>query len=262
MDTRFMLMAIYSKEARLERVAGIPEVVHLLLQYTSCDKVWKKWCLSLQSTRDLLIPSNITLQHFLKRLRYYPRISAVEHHTLHLLIQHIRKRLSTNYCLCQISENYYNIVSQIFDVLKQQPVQNDHLILDIFRLQGSLTIKNRFGKKEIEQMNFKALALEGIEIIQLHNDFRGCDVLLTMSTHEWTKISLRIPADYPFRCPMIEFLGSLRPKRFAAFKQIAIDDHYDYAFTTVESVLRVLLLTMYEEGIVSTDNLEAKVCFV
>jgi hypothetical protein len=100
-------------------------------------------------------------------------------------------------------------------------------------------------------MNYVALNAEGIAITHIHDDFKGCDAILTTSKQEWVQLSTRIPNDYPFRAPVLTFNGSLRPKRFRRYERIKIDDHYEYPFTAVADSLRAVLLEMEMDGVTS-----------
>jgi hypothetical protein len=263
MDVRFMLMAIFSKGAALERVAGMQGVVRLLMQYTSYDAIWQKWRPSLQSRSYIfyfLNGSCPVLDHFLKRLKYYPRISDVELGTAFALVHHVQHVLRSNFQNDTLA--YYDIMNRIFEVLRKHPVRGDLLVQEVFGMQGMLQFKNRFAKKEVSQMNYNALVREGIDIVRIHDDFRGCDAVLSTSRNEWVNTAVRITNDYPFKSPTVQFVGSLRPKRFARYESICIDQHFEYAFTTVEDVLRAVWIETETDGVISSNDPTLKILFL
>jgi hypothetical protein len=249
-DVRFMLLAIFSREAALERVSGCKGVVQLLLQYTSYDPKWIHWQGTLKiMSYESLVNSKGTLDHFLRRLRYFPRITLVEKQTALILIHHLKKVLKVNWPL--VSTNFhFETLDRMFDILKKNEFK-DRLIQEIFRTKAKMgDVTGRFGRRELENMNYFALLEEGIEIVRIHEDFKGCESVLTTSRKHWIRVDVRITNDYPFQSPTVTFLGSLRPTTFGKESSISVGAKYEWAFTAVEDVLRVLLLEIEEDGIV------------
>jgi hypothetical protein len=268
-DIRLMLLAIFSKDAALERVAGIKGVVQLLLQYISYDEKWLKWQQTLR--RNIYSPHHAfiltiiekdtrSMDHFLKRLSYYPRVSMAEVDTALCLIDFIKRVHTINWEVNLIF--YRDLLTRIFLLFKNAPFSNHILTQEVFKAQGFFYYQGRFPQKEVYKMDYAKLANEGIDIVKIHDDFRGCDAVLTNSRHEWLNTHLRITNDYPFRSPTVLFPGTLRPKRFSKRESITIDQHYDYGFCAVEDSLRAILLELEMNGVISVLDPSSKVIFL
>ena len=266
-DIRYMLLAIYSRGAALERVAGIKGVVLLLLEFTSFDEKWLTWQRTLRtySPRQVaqfdIKKDGVFLDHFLRRLSYYPRITQTETDTALCLVDYVRRAFAMNW---SDHENlfYSALLTRIFELFRNAPLQGHLLTRTVYKIQGNLQGHGRFATCEVARMDFDALQREGIEIVRIHHDFKGCDAVLTTSRKEWVEACVQLPNDYPFRCPNMTFKGSLRPRRFSKRQTICVHDHYDYAFCAVEDSLRAVLLDMETGGVMSTDDPTAKVLFV
>jgi len=268
-DVRFMLLAIFSKDAVLERLAGMKGVVLLLLQFISYDEKWLKWQQTLRrniySPHHAFILTGIekdtkNMDHFLRRISYYPRVSMAERDTALCLVDFIKRVHMINW---QVDLVFYReLLNRIFVMFKNAPFSNHVLTQEVYRAQGSLHFNGRFAVKEVCKMDYAKLTSEGIDIVKIHDDFKGCDAVLTNSREEWVKTHLRITNDYPFRSPTVEFVTTLRPKRFSKSNSIVIDQHYDYGFCAVEDSLRVVLLEIEMNGVMSILDPSAKVLFV
>ena len=264
-----MLLAIFSKDAVLERVAGIKGVVLLLLQYVSYDPKWLKWQQTLRrnvySPHHAFILTSIekdtkNMDHFLRRISYYPRVSMAERDTALCLLDFIKRVHTINW---QVDLVFYReILNRIFVMFKNAPFSNHVLTQEVYRAQGSLSFHGRFAVKEVGKMDYAKLANEGIDIVKIHDDFKGCDAILTNSRQEWVKTHVRITNDYPFKSPTVEFQSTLRPKRFSKMDSIVIDRHFDYSFCGVEDSLRALLLEIEITGVISILDPTATVLFV
>jgi len=271
-ETRYMLLAVF-KGTVLDKVAGIRGVVILLLQYTNYDVRWKKWssCFVIDRVPYRMMTRNLdfeesdvklnlsrrtqfetdkkTLDHFLGRLRSYPNITQIEVHTAFLMLAYIKHVLTYNWDFDETI--YLKLIERLFHIFKRAPFNRHMLTQEVYRLYGLFSCKGRFANKEVQNMNYVALNAEGIAITHIHDDFKGCDAILTTSKQEWVQLSTRIPNDYPFRAPVLTFNGSLRPKRFRRYERIKIDDHYEYPFTAVADSLRAVLLEMELDGVTS-----------
>lgn len=270
-NTTFVLLAIFSEGAALGRIAGIRGVVQLILQYTSYDERWVKFhrrlrcqlnCVPYRAhifAESTIEKDTVILDHFLRRLSYYPRITKVEKELALTLLEYIRKMLTLNW---QVNRAFYEgLLNRIFETFKNAPFKGHFLTQEIFRAQGALVKRGRFASREVSIMNYENLSKEGIEIVKIHEDFNGCDAILCTTRHEWVNTHVRLPNDYPFRSPSVTFTSSLRPKTFANYGTMNVDMVFDYAFTGVEDSLRAILLEMETSGVMSTIDLSQNPVF-
>lgn len=271
-DTKFVLLAIFSEGAALGRLAGIKGVVQLVLQYTSYDEKWLKFNLRLRRqincipyrlhvfAESTIENDTVLLDHFLRRLTYYPRVTIVEKELAITLLEYIRKMMTLNW---QVNLPFYEgLMNRIFQIFKNAPFHGHFLTQEVFRVQGTHMKRGRFPSKEVSIMNYDKLANEGIEIVKIHEDFRGCDAVLCTTKNEWVNTHVRLPNDYPFRSPSVTFTSSLRPRSFAKYETMAVEMVFEYAYTGVEDSLRAILLEMEAEGVVSTMDLSKNPVFV
>ena len=271
-DTTFVLLAIFSEGSALGRLAGIKGVVQSILQYTSYDEKWLKFhrrlrcqlnCVPYRAhifAESTIEKDTVLLDHFLRRLSYYPRVTKVEKELALTLLEYIRKMMTLNW---QVNIKFYEgLMTRIFEIFKNAPFKGNFLTQEIFRAQGCLIKRGRFPSKEVNIMNYDKLASEGIEIVKIHEDFNGCDAILYTSRHEWVNTHVRLPNDYPFRSPSVTFTSSLRPKSFAKFETMNVEMVFDYAFTGVEDSLRAILMEMETDGVMSVIDPAKKPLFV
>ena len=271
-DTKFVFLAIFSEGAALGRIAGMRGVVQSILQYTSYDEKWLMFhrrlrrqlnCIPYRAhvfAETTIEKDTVLLDHFLRRLRYYPRVSKVENDLALTLLEYIKKMMTLNW---PINLPFYEeLLKRMFETFKNAPFKGHFLTQEIFRAQGTLMKRGRFPSREVNVMNYDRLADEGIEIVKIHEDFNGCDAILRTTRHEWVNTHVRLPNDYPFRSPSVTYTSSLRPKTFAKYETMKVEMVFDYAFTGVEDSLRAILLEMETSGVMSTIDLSQSPVFV
>jgi hypothetical protein len=159
-------------------------------------------------------------------------------------------------------EFFISLNTRMFTLLKNAPFKDHTLTQEVYRVQGLVYGNSRFAKREVLNWNYANLSKEGIDIVKIHEDFQGCDAVLTTSRNEWVQIHLRISNDYPFRSPTVTFLGSLRPKVFSKLDFMVVDSHFEYAFTGVEDTLRSVLLETDISGVMSKLDPSSAVVFL
>jgi hypothetical protein len=252
----------------LQRVAGMPEVVRLLLDYTSFDERWRKWqallsqpiCqFSNRQSKNLLEQHSRLLDHFIVRLSNYPRITPFEELTATTLLHYIKRAVTVNWKFDNGSPNFFTTVARMHALFRTKPFSGHALTQEVYRTHGWLNKHGRFPQKEMSSMAFPALVASGIDIISIDDDFKGCSAVLTTSRKEWVNVDVALSNDYPFRSPQVTFKGSLRPRRFAKREIIFIDEFYEYAYCALEDTLRALLLDMETDGVCTAVSMEKPV---
>jgi hypothetical protein len=269
-DTGWMLSAIFTEGAALQRVAGMSEVVRLLLDYTSFDERWRKWqrlmagpicTLCERYNKNLLEQHKSLLHHFIRRLNNYPRITPFEEITARTLLGYIKRALTINWRLDNQSPNFFETVALMHDVFRTKPFSGHSLTQEVYRTHGLLNKQGRFPQKELTNMNYDWLVTNGIDITSIDDDFKGCSAVLTTSRNEWVNVAVRLSNDYPFRSPEVIFKGGIRPRRFAKRSTIVVDEYYEYAYSAVEDTLRAVLLDMEMDGVCEVGT-ESPVLFL
>ena len=269
-DTGWMLSAIFTEGAALQRVAGMPEVVRLMLDFTSFDERWRKWqALMMQpicmfanrQSKNLLDQHSRLLDHFIVRVSNYPRITPFEELTAITLLDYIKRAVTVNWKLDNGTPIFYTAVARMYEVFRNKPFSGHALTQEVYRTHGWLNKHGRFPQKELSYMTFSTLVANGIDITSIAEDFKGCSAVLTTLRNEWVNVDVVLPNDYPFRSPQVTFKGNLRPRRYATRDVIVIEDIYDYAYCAVEDSLRAVLLDMEMEG-VCAKGVEGPVLFI
>ena len=255
-EYRSMLLLIFSKDAPLERVAGINGIVRSLLNFVSLDGKWialKRALLSQVNSRMPHVqPREIVLNeidHFLTCLREaYPRLSTVQTDATCALIDFIRSVHWDHFQECGF------ILPRLFDIFKTARLTHDILAQAVFQCYGELKGTTRFSKNEVPSMNFSSLFVDGIVITSIREDFKQCNVELWTSRFECVNVEVTFPDNYPFRAPAFRFLGSRRPKLFEYMETIRMDIQFEWLYISTEGCLRTVLFEMETQGVVTVTS--------
>jgi hypothetical protein len=250
MESRFMLLLIFSEEAPLRRVCGMKGVVRSLLDYVSLDDKWTSlhWMLTHQLDRRTYILTEQNkryLDDFLQHIHRDFNVSMVQTNVVYTLID-IINCVRVQY----INDDGYmqSMLSRLFAAFRKAPFKNNILAQDVYRCYAFSLKTNRFAKKEMS-IDFIGLHREGIEFEGIGEDFKTCTVVLKTSRNEAVRLELVLPDDYPFKSPTVKFIGLSRPILFCDRETFRMDQHFTWMCNSVENCLRSILFSMEFEGV-------------
>jgi len=239
---RLTLLAIFSKDASLERVAGMKGVVSLILKFVHCDNVIRDFMQAIVLGEKEWQRQPRMTDLCLSRLRL-PYQSSAEASAVILMLAHISNMRKYDYDpFCEA------MVVRIFDELKDRPFCFP-LTRIAYQTYSKFHGKSRFAKQELATINFVDLANEGINITSIQPDLMSMNVILCPESGDPVPLTLYMTNDYPFKSPVVRFTGSNRPTMFATKTEIRIDLYFDYCYAAVEDTLRVILLEMNLNGV-------------
>ena len=255
-DYRSILLLVFSKDAPLERVAGMKGVVRLLVDYTTLDAKWDHlWETLYRNVRAWsFVPclNRDVMDHFLERIRYDPKLSNIQRETTMMLLRFCRRVSNEEYQ--QVKCEYLNgILPRLFDAFKYVTSLKDHpLAQAVFATYGKLLGENRFAYREIGKMDFENLTKIGVEILSVREDFKQIKVVLRTTRDERVDIEIRLNGKYPIDDPSFHFVGKLRPTLYAGRDHVFMPVQFARMYEDIEGIegcLRFMLVHMEYGGV-------------
>jgi hypothetical protein len=255
-DYRSVLLLVFSKDAPLERVAGMKGVVRLLVDFTTLDTKWDHlWETLYHNVRAWsFVPclNRGVMDHFLERISYDPIISNIQRETTIMLLQFCRRVSTEKYP--QVKCEYLNgILPRLFDAFKYVTSLKDHSLAQaVFATYGELLGENRFAYREIGKMDFENLTKIGVEILSVREDFKQLKVVLRTTRDERVDIEIRLNGKYPIDDPSFHFVGKLRPTLYAGRDHVFVPLQFTRMYEDIEGIegcLRFMLVHMEYGGV-------------
>jgi hypothetical protein len=250
---RLLLLAVYSRGAALERLAGMRGVVQLLLRYMHCDDRILRWSSRVYTLAQIRNNSGM-LDFCIDRFRL-PQLTLVEAAMGMNLLEQVRYAQRFDY-----DEFSDSIVKRMFDHIKHHSFSLP-LTRSVYQIYAATHGYGRFARKEFVRWPFAALEKEGIVLTCMGHDYEAMSAELRSETGDCVQLDLVFVNDYPFKAPIVAFTGETRPSLFATKAVIRIEDYFDYGFAGVEEILRTLLVEMNCGGVVKLPLNEVAVGF-